>query len=91
MNMFRLSKNFCAGVLIQTPSKTVDAKVAWVLKRRLRYGLVFKLIYFKAKTRLKVLYQSVRVFLYLPYRRKGNKEIVGSVDDVGHNDGNSKQ
>lgn len=91
MNMFRLSKNFCAGVLIQTPSKTVDAKVAWVLKRRLRYGLVFKLIYFKAKTKLKVLYQSVRVFLYLAYRRKGNKEIVGSVDDVGHNDGNSKQ
>ena len=80
-------------MLIQTPSKTVDAKVAWVLKRRLRYGLVFKLIYFKAKTRLKVLYQSesVRVFLYLAYRRKGNKEIVGSVDDVGHNDGNSKQ
>ena len=48
-------------------------------------------ICFKAKTRLKVLYQSVRVFLYLPYRRNGNKEIVGSVDDVGHNDGNSKQ
>lgn len=51
----------------------------------------FQTNYFKAKTRLKVLYQSVRVFLYLAYRRKGNKEIVGSVDDVGHNDGNSKQ